>query len=174
MVTLVALVRHGETPWNAERRFQGWTDVELNDAGRDQARRLGDALSGRSFDAVWSSDLIRATETARIAGYEAVADLRLRELDFGSLEGAVWDQLGPETQAALVIFDDFAAPGGESIEQLRQRVTGFLDALGPGRHLLFTHGGVIRLVARECGFDGFPGHAEVVEVDWTNRTNTVL
>ncbi|MGF1666863.1 MAG: histidine phosphatase family protein [Acidimicrobiia bacterium] len=169
MVVKLWMVRHGETDWNANRRFQGWTDVVLTDTGRDQARRLAESLAGVRFDSVWSSDLSRAVETARLAYSEPKADHRLRELNFGDLEGAVWDDLTPSVQAELAAFDGFTAPGGESIREFKARVLEFLDALPAGDHLVVTHGGVIRMVRRECGSDGFPGHADVVVLDWTNR-----
>lgn len=173
MVVRVWMVRHGETDWNADRRFQGWTDVALNDTGRDQATLLAGALAGVRFDSVWSSDLSRAIETARLAYGEPTADHRLRELNFGDLEGSVWDDLTPLVQAELVAFDGFTAPGGESIAEFKARVIEFLDGLSGGDHLVVTHGGVIRMVTRECGSDGFPGHTGVVVLDWTNRTRVV-
>lgn len=163
------LVRHGETEWNTARRFQGSTDLPLNDAGRNQAASLAVALTGRTFDGVWSSDLIRAVETARIAVGEPAVDERLREMDFGEMEGEVWDELPADVQAALVRFDGFEAPGGESIDAFRARVVEFCDALPAGDHLLVTHGGVVRLLRRACGDDGFPGNGEVVTLDWSAR-----
>lgn len=163
------LARHGETEWNTVRRFQGATDLPLTDEGRRQAANLGTLLAGRSFDGVWSSDLSRAVETARIAVGDPSVDARLREMDFGELEGAVWDGLPPETQAALVRFDGFEAPGGESIDRLRARVVAFCDGLPAGDHLLVTHGGVVRTLRRECGDDGFPANGEVVTLDWSGR-----
>lgn len=163
------LVRHGETAWNAVRRFQGWTDVALNEAGQAQASALANVLAGRVFDAVWSSDLSRAVETARIAYGEPRTDRRLREMNFGDLEGLVWNELSRDIQVALASFDDFAAPGGESIVEFQARVLDFLEPLEPGDHLVVTHGGVIRMLTRECGSDGFPGHTDVVALDWTNR-----
>lgn len=163
------LVRHGETDWNADGRFQGWTDVPLNETGRAQAERLGRSLAGQEFDGVWSSDLVRAIETARIAIGEPSIDRRLRELDFGDLEGAVWDELDSEIRAGLKEFDSFRFPGGESAEAFVARVFDFLDDLDIGRHVVFAHGGVIRAIGRMCGSDGFPSHADVVKVDWTNR-----
>lgn len=163
------LVRHGETDWNADGRFQGWTDVPLNAVGRAQSQRLGERLALHEFDGVWSSDLMRAIETARIAIGEPVVDSRLRELDFGDLEGAVWDGLDADIRAGLREFDSFRSPGGESMASLVDRVFAFLDGLVPGRHVLFAHGGVIRAIGRACGCDGFPSHEDIVKVDWTNR-----
>ena len=163
------LVRHGETDWNAEGRFQGWTDVPLNDTGRAQATSLKPLLADHEFDGVWSSDLLRAIDTARIAVGEPTVDRRLRELDFGDLEGAVWDELDGETRAGLKEFESFQSPGGESAGVFVDRVFEFLDDLAAGCHVVFAHGGVIRAIGRVCGSDGFPSHADIVKVDWTNR-----
>ncbi|MBM4397717.1 MAG: histidine phosphatase family protein [Deltaproteobacteria bacterium] len=88
---VVHLVRHGETDWNRENRFQGRRDVPLNDAGRAQAVKVAAALADRPLAAVRSSALSRARETAeRIAegrGIEVVVDDRLAEMDFGDWEG---------------------------------------------------------------------------------------
>jgi 2,3-bisphosphoglycerate-dependent phosphoglycerate mutase len=169
VVVKLWLIRHGETHWNANRRFQGWTDVGLTEVGKSQATELAAVLSDRVFDGVWSSDLSRAVDTARLAYGEPAVDQRLRELDFGDLEGLVWDELEPGIQTQLIGFDDFVAPGGESIADFKLRVIEFLDGLPPGEHLVVTHGGVIRMLARQCGSDGFPGHADIVVLDWTNR-----
>jgi 2,3-bisphosphoglycerate-dependent phosphoglycerate mutase len=173
VVVTLWMVRHGETAWNANRRFQGWTDVGLTEAGQVQALQLAESLSSRRFDAVWSSDLSRAVETARLAYGEPVSDARLRELNFGDLEGAVWDDLTPRMRADLVGFDTFVAPGGESIVEFKSRVIEFLDGLAAGDHLVVTHGGVIRMLARECGSDGFPGHTDVMVLDWSNRVRLI-
>lgn len=164
------LVRHGETEWNAQRRFQGWTDIGLTEVGRGHARELADMLAGRRFTGIWSSDLIRAVETARIAFGEPTPDRRLRELDFGELEGSVWDELDDATRTQLAAFDGFAAPGGESVQEFKQRVLEFVGLLHTGDHLIVTHGGVIRMLARECGSDGFPGHTDILVLDWTRRS----
>lgn len=163
------LVRHGETDWNAAGRFQGWTDVPLNANGRAQAEQLRAALEGHDFDGIWSSDLTRALETARVAVGEPDVDRRLRELDFGDLEGSVWNDLDLDLRAALKEFDSFRAPGGESVADFAERLFEFLDELNTGCHLVFAHGGVIRAIGRACGSDGFPSHTEIVRVDWTKR-----
>jgi probable phosphoglycerate mutase len=147
------LVRHGATDWSDADRLNGWTDVPLNEPGSRQARSLTEGLARRRFTGVWSSDLVRATETARLAAREAVGDSRLRELNFGRLEGSRWDECPPEVRGALLASDGFRAPGGESVAELRSRVFGFLDTLAGGEHLVFTHGGVIRLLLREAGRD---------------------
>jgi probable phosphoglycerate mutase len=147
------LVRHGATDWSDAGRLNGWTDVSLNARGRFQAKSLAEQLADHRFDAIWSSDLARARETARIAVGEAVSDRRLRELNFGSLEGSLWEDCPPDARQALVAFDQFAAPEGESVTQLRSRVLQFVDALPHGEHLVFTHGGVIRLLLRDRDAD---------------------
>jgi probable phosphoglycerate mutase len=144
------LVRHGATDWSDAGRLTGWTDVPLNDRGRLQARRLRERLVRETFTPVWSSDLVRASETARLAAGALVLEPSLRELDFGRLEGTRWDELPAELQEALVAFDGFRAPGGESVADLGDRIHGFLRRLRPGTHLLFTHGGVIRLLLRDA------------------------
>jgi probable phosphoglycerate mutase len=91
-------------------------------------------------------------ETAREAAGGARADERLRELDFGELEGRTWDQCSTKVQAELVSFDNFVARGGESVCELRDGVLAFTGTLY-GRHLVFTHGGVIRVLLRLTGRD---------------------
>ena len=90
-MTTLLLVRHGETDWNAEGRLQGHTDTPLNDYGRRQAAALGEDLAGDGIDAVYSSDLARARETAEIVagrlGLPVVLEPGLREKNWGSWEG---------------------------------------------------------------------------------------
>lgn len=158
------LVRHGSTDWSDAGRLNGWTDVPLNERGRSQARSLADRLDGTAFAGIWSSDLSRATETARLAVGEPVPDRRLRELDFGALEGRRWEEIPTDVQRALTTFDGFEASGGESVALLRSRVRGFVERLPEGDHLVFTHGGVIRLLLREAGADRRILPGEVVQV----------
>lgn len=163
---VVWLVRHGETDWNAAGRLQGWSDVSLNSVGRAQAIELRSELSGVPFDCVWSSDLTRAIETATLSSGIPVQDCRLREMHFGDLEGHTWSGLDLDLRATLVDFDRFAAPNGESAAGFTRRVVSFLDDLSSGRHLVFTHGGVIRAASRRTGAETFPGHGEVVKLEW--------
>jgi 2,3-bisphosphoglycerate-dependent phosphoglycerate mutase len=163
------LVRHGETPASKGRTLAGWADVPLTAHGEDQASALRPLLAGERFESVWSSDLRRARTTARLAWGEAQPDERLREMNFGDLEGRPWETLDPRSQESLARFEGFAAPGGEAFDDLRARVLSFVDALGPGRHLLFTHGGVVRLLSREVGEDHFVPTGTLLVLDWDAR-----
>ena len=163
------LVRHGETPASRSRTLAGWFDVPLAEHGEAQACALRPLLAGERFDGVWSSDLRRAVTTARLAWGEPRQDRRLREMSFGSLEGQLWETLDPDTQERLARFEGFAAPGGETFEDLRSRVLSFLDGLPAGRHLVFTHGGVVRLLSREAGEDRFVPTGTLLVVDWDSR-----
>lgn len=163
------LVRHGETPASRDGVLAGWRDVPLTETGVAQAEAMRPVLAGETFDGVWSSDLQRAVHTARLAWGDAVADPRLREISFGELEGREWTTLDPAFKHALAEFDGFHPPGGETLDDLRARVSGFLAELAPGRHLLFTHGGVIRSLTREAGHDRFLPTGTVVALDWSRR-----
>jgi probable phosphoglycerate mutase len=165
----VWLVRHGETTWNAEGRLCGWTDVPLTARGQEQARWLRPFLEKEPFDRVWSSDLRRAKETARLARGQAEPDERLREIHFGDLEGLPYESISEEQKRALIAFEGFHATRGESIEDFSTRVIAFLDELEPGRHLAFTHGGVCRAVMRQTGPDRFLPTGSLLGVDWTER-----
>jgi 2,3-bisphosphoglycerate-dependent phosphoglycerate mutase len=150
------LVRHGETDWSTTRRFCGWSDPPLNERGRAQALALRPILAGEDFDSVRSSTSARAIETARLAYGEPTADERLRELDFGDMEGMTWDECSPELRDRLATYETFAAPGGETVRDLMARVAAVVDELGDGRHLIVTHGGVIFGVAALAGVTGYP------------------
>ncbi|MFI5143112.1 MAG: histidine phosphatase family protein [Thermoanaerobaculales bacterium] len=163
------LVRHGETTASRDGTLAGWADLPLTERGIEQARAVGPVLEGESFTAVWSSDLVRALTTARLAWGEPCPEPRLREINFGELEGRDWKTLDPVYKQALIEFNGFYPPGGESLAQVRTRVEEFLATLPSGRHLLFTHGGVIRLLTREAGDDDFVPTGSVVALDWTTR-----
>jgi 2,3-bisphosphoglycerate-dependent phosphoglycerate mutase len=163
------LVRHGETPASRDGVLAGWSNVPLTEAGQDQARALRPLLTTQAFTSVWSSDLDRTVATARLAYGEAPTDRRLRELHFGELEGRPWAEVEPHHMSALMAFEGFAAPGGESLVDLRLRVMAFVTDLGPGRHLLFTHGVVIALLSREVGQKELIPTGTLRVIDWTNR-----
>lgn len=163
------LVRHGDTEWSEQGRLCGWADPPLSPAGIEQAAKLHTRLRHRRFEGAWTSDLTRASEFARLSFGEARRDGRLREIDFGDLEGKRWGDCDEETQAALMRFEGFKAPGGESVGTLRERVLGFLAELAPGNQLVFTHGGVIRLLQALSGSGHPPRPGELVVLDWPIR-----
>ena len=88
---MIYLVRHGQTDWNLEKKTQGHTDISLNDNGREQALRVSDLLRNYKIDKIYSSDLLRASETAEIINkclnLNIILDNRLREINYGDLEG---------------------------------------------------------------------------------------
>jgi probable phosphoglycerate mutase len=166
VAVMLWLVRHGATDWSAAGRLCGSTDVPLSPEGRAKAEPVRRRLVSHSFEGVWTSDLARAKEFARLAVGRATPDRRLRELDFGELEGKRWEEVDPSIRHALVRFEGFVAPGGESVAQLEERVGAFLAELEPGDHLVVTHGGVIRLLARRCGVDFAPVPGEMTVLEW--------
>jgi broad specificity phosphatase PhoE len=127
------LVRHGETDYNRDWRFQGHSDLELNPAGRRQAEGLRQRLSQEPIDVIYTSQLKRATETADIIaegrGLRIVTCENLAEIDFGKFEGLTYKEIVkryPEWQPSHLSFTDY---GGESLEQLARRVRAFAEKL---------------------------------------------
>lgn len=165
---IVWLVRHGETVWNAEHKISGWIDVELSERGVQMARDLRAGLESEQFDGVWSSDLQRAIRTAELA-YRSPEkqDQRLRELDFGPLEGENWLTIPQDHQKDVIEFGEHCTRGGEKISRFEERVASFLDQLPPGRHLLFVHAGVIRVALRRVNADHFVPPTSVAIVNWS-------
>ena len=163
MSTSIVLIRHGETAWNAERRLQGHIDIALNAEGVRQAQALAGALAGQHFDAIVSSDLQRAHQTAQALARAQVmpvhSDPALRERCFGGFEGLLYaeiEQRFPREFAAWQARDaDGAMPSGarsaETFRQFYQRVIGAITRLAEqhrGQSLaLVAHGGVL-----ECAY----------------------
>lgn len=167
MTTELILVRHGETHANATHTIAGWTDVALTTRGQKQASAIRGTLARHAVDAVWSSDLIRTVHTGQLAWGEPEPDARIRELNFGELEGVSWKELPAEMLESIRDFERFRAPGGESMKEFLERIHDFVGSLPTGRHLVFTHGGVMRLLLHDLGIDHFVGNCAVVHVDWT-------
>lgn len=155
-MTTLHFIRHGETAWNVEGRFQGQSDVPLTPRGHEQAQELADTLAGRAIGAIYSSDLRRALDTARPLaerlGLELVVAPALRERDFGTAEGRLDEEveaeLGPGAEA-LWRDADWSLPGGETRRDVWNRIAPFLDALlddPPADEIaIVTHGGAIRI-----------------------------
>lgn len=158
--TKLILLRHGQTNWNVERRYQGQTDTPLNDTGRQQARQAGHEIKRHysPIEAIYSSDLSRALETARIVGQviglQPQTDARLREMHLGEWEGQLLDTVKETYPEAVSRYRTdpihHGPPGGELAEQVRQRFFAALDEFA-ARHagqrlLVVTHGLPVRLV----------------------------
>ena len=169
-------VRHGRTSWNADRRFQGQTDIPLDDEGLAQAQALAAHLREERFDLALASDLSRARATAEtiLAERDVALELTpaLREMHFGLWEGLKWDEIvarWPELDAAKEKAPMYyTAEGGESWDALCARVDAFLRAttarMAPGeRALIVSHAGVMHAVVRSLTSTG-PTEAQPVAV----------
>ena len=147
--TRLVLARHGETAWSKSGQHTGLTDIPLTDLGREQALRLGQALAGRSFSRVFTSPLSRASETARLAGFGAVAepDPDLREWDYGAYEGRRRVDIARDDPGWTIWSRPI--PGGESLAALGDRADRVIARLLPvgGDVLVFSHGHFLRVLA---------------------------
>jgi len=136
------LVRHGQTEWNRLRRYQGQTDIELNETGIRQAQQAASRLANERFDAIYSSDLKRAKRTAEIIAekhdlIEVIHESSLlREMHFGDYEGATFDEMDKKFQ--LIFSADpswrssgpnVRAPNGESIADMAARIRQFTEEI---------------------------------------------
>lgn len=162
-MTELLFIRHGETDWNRQQRFQGQIDVPLNAIGHAQAQRLATRLAGEPHQGLFSSDLLRARETAAPVAaawkMDAVVPLAgFREQHFGVLEGLDVPTI-KERHPDLWLHwlehrADFALPGGESLRQFHARVlaaVGELAAAYAGQRLaVVTHGGVLDMLWRSA------------------------
>ena len=148
MPTRILLVRHGTTPFSAEDRFAGSTDIELSEDGRELARRLADRLAAVNIDACYCSDMRRTVQTASIIAAPhklvPVPKAELREIDHGQWEGLVHKDVEKRFAAEYAVWsaDPFASapPGGESGLQVLCRA---LPAL---RRIVSDHAGQTVLV----------------------------
>jgi probable phosphoglycerate mutase len=158
---IVALLRHGPTEWNAARRLQGRADIPLSPQGREQVRawRLPPELAAARLVA---SPLARARETARLlGGREPALAPGLVEMDWGDWEGMTFDELRATHAQAFAAAEangvDFRPPRGESLREVRERLTAWLAAAaaGPEPVVAVTHRGVLNaLVGLLTGWNG--------------------
>lgn len=164
----VYLVRHGATSWNESGRFQGHSDIPLSDLGHDQAARVARRLARSSIEAVYSSPLQRAMETARAiasqCGCTPVSDPRLREAHFGDWEGMTFKeftQAWPERVRQWLGDPLDTRPPGDGAETLRElenrtreALQDILDRHDDGDVVIVGHGGSIRaVISRALGSD---------------------
>jgi glucosyl-3-phosphoglycerate phosphatase len=171
-MTTLLLVRHGETDWNRDGRWQGHSDTQLNDAGREQARRVAGELG--NVDVIYSSDLARARETAdiiaaQLGDLEVNVDRRLRERSFGAWEGRTASEIEAEfaeQHARWRAGNGAGADDAEPFDAFGDRVRHFLEDLlakHPGETVLVVaHGGSIRVIhALASGLDYVRDHRSI-------------
>ena len=161
-ITRITAIRHGETAWNVATRIQGQLDISLNEAGYWQAEQAGKALAGEKIDAIVSSDLARAYETALAVakhhGLNVQIDHGLREREFGSFQGKTFAEIEEQVPEEALLWrqrvPDFSPGGGESLLTFRERVTQCLRRLTAqyaGKHIVVvSHGGVMDIIYREA------------------------
>ncbi len=138
-MTTLYLIRHGQTQWNLEGKYTGQSDIPLNETGRAQAKAAGLNPSFPPPDAIFSSDLIRAVETAELvaAGWGYVGkieiDSRLREINQGVWEGMHFDEIKARFAEEFAAREanplDVAAPGGETVGEVKARVVAAIDEI---------------------------------------------
>ena len=160
-LTRICLVRHGETAWNAEKRIQGHVDIALNAAGLAQAEAAARWLARQPVTALYSSDLLRAWQTAERIGVtlklSPIPQPELRERRYGIFEGLTYPAAREQYPTDYEQFDrrdpEYAVPeGGESLRQIHARVAQCLRSLA-SKHIgqtivVVTHGGVLDIINR--------------------------
>lgn len=186
LATRVIAIRHGETAWNRDTRIQGHTDIPLSEHGHWQARQMAMALKDEGIDAIYTSDLVRASQTAQalrdVLGVTLSEEVGLRERHFGRFEGLTHDDImarHPEEGRRWRQREPGYAPeGGESLEDFYQRVVATTAQLAdrhPGQTVaVVAHGGVLDCLYRAATHVGLEaprtwqiGNASINRLLWT-------
>jgi len=178
-VTEILLIRHGVTAWNAIKRLQGHLDIPLSEEGQRQAAALGRALQDESLDAIFSSDLQRARQTAQAIaaprGMTVQIDRGLRERCYGAFEGMLYAEIGaryPQAYAAWQAREiDARFPAGvheaETLREFSGRVVATITRIVSERRYrriaLVSHGGVLECAYRAAQGLGF-AHARDFDI----------
>ena len=161
--TILVLVRHGQTVWNSQGRWQGWLDSPLTEQGEREARYAADELREMKIDRIFCSDMERAVRTAAILsepfGLDPEPTAHLRERFYGDYEGLnaaeIAERLpGTRFDPSRHTRETYRPPGGETMAEVRERVDRYLRRLvsdHPGQTLLLvTHSGIVRAVDSIC------------------------
>ena len=158
--TEIILIRHGETEWNSQQRMQGHSNSDLSSVGQAQIQALGQWMKNVPFDHIYSSDSLRAKQTAeaitQFSGHELKIDQRLREKNLGVFEGLTSEEARERHPEVFRLFktagSKYVIDEGESTQQLQDRALEIVDEIRikhPEEHvLLVTHGGFIRVVMK--------------------------
>ncbi len=158
MTTKLILVRHGQTVWNLELKYQGHSDIALTELGRKQAEMVAARLAPEKIKAVYASDLSRALVTAEtiaaVHNLAVLTDANLREIGFGEWEGLTHDGIYAKWPDIISKFftnpDEVQIPGGETFRDVKERAAKTIDSLVM-RHngdtiVVVSHGGTIRAI----------------------------
>ena len=183
-MTTILLARHGETDWNRDGRFQGHADPMLNELGRRQAQELALRLRGEQIDAIWSSDLGRAKQTAFYVASQLDLLVRLsgqlREMDVGGWSGSTREEIAARWPAEFETWRETGRgwPDGEDFDVMQERVVNAILGIGAAHPeetvLVVTHGGPMRaLHAHATGLTlpehrqlrGVAGNCEIVRME---------
>jgi len=158
--TEIILIRHGETEWNSQQRMQGHSNSDLSSVGQAQIQALGQWMKNVPFDHIYSSDSLRAKQTAeaitQFSGHELKIDLRLREKNLGVFEGLTSEEARERHPEVFRLFktagSKYVIDEGESTQQLQDRALEIVNEIRikhpEERVLLVTHGGFIRVVMK--------------------------
>lgn len=165
------IARHGETDWNKIGKWQGISDIPLNETGESQARALGISLKGEHIERIFSSDLLRARRTAQIVSEiigvrPVIADGRLRERNLGKFEGWNFNDVAayagiPKEKAYLLEIDEVmidGLPGVELWSIFQTRILGTIQEISRASNsdkiLIIAHGGVMRAITMALSPEG--------------------
>ena len=158
--TEIILIRHGETEWNSQKRMQGHSNSDLSSVGQAQIQALGQWMKNVHFDQIYSSDSLRAKQTAeaitQFSGHDLKIDLRLREKNLGVFEGLTSEEARERHPEVFRLFktagSKYVIDEGESTQQLQDRALEIVEEIRikhpEERVLLVTHGGFIRVVMK--------------------------
>jgi alpha-ribazole phosphatase len=192
-MTQFYLVRHGQTDWNKEGRYQGQADTQLNAAGQEQARIAASHFIDKRIDAIYSSDLQRARHTAeaigRQVGLPVQLDARLREINHGIWEGMLYNDIVKDFAHQMKERDlnplHARAPEGESVAEVSARVWAAADDIArahpEGTVVLVSHGLALALLV--CAGHGYPltevfkhipNNAQPDLIEWTPDPTRVI
>ena len=182
------LIRHGQTDWNVEGRFQGSADVPLNNNGCAQAKSLAEKLNGHAFAAVYSSHLKRANKTAQVLAsainLPVFIDDRLREISQGDWEGILFtdikEQYPDEIVERKMNPQQFRPPGGETVEEVARRVLQAINEIAAKysgkKVLVISHGlalSTLICMAKNLplseAYDHIPDNAEPYIIQWDEK-----
>ncbi|MDG1177249.1 MAG: histidine phosphatase family protein [SAR324 cluster bacterium] len=160
--TEIILIRHGETEWNSQKRMQGHSNSDLSEVGREQIQALGELMKNVTFDHIYSSDSLRARQTAeaitQYSEHTLQFDQRIREKNLGVFEGLTSTEAKERHPEVYRLFKtagaNYVIDEGESTQQLLERALEFIEEIRlrhpQERVVMVTHGGVVRVLMKHA------------------------